>query len=256
MRKTVLVGTVLTLAALPAGIAGADTLRGSPSSMVHQHAIAVKEHYSFLRGPSDVTRLAEAGALVEVVENDNLALARVSYPFARPEVKEFAERFAAAYRLATGHRLVITSLTRPTALQPRNAHKLSVHPAGMAVDMRVPADSSGRAFIESALLEMERAGVLDVTRERQPPHYHVAVFADRYEPYASRNDSIAAVVLARLAARDKEEAAARGTTPVAAAKSDAAPLPLQEPGTGPGLLFGLIALVGMTAPVMFRRSAR
>lgn len=255
MKKSALLGILLAAAAAPAGLARADSLRGSPGSMVHQHAIAVKEHYSFLRTPTDVARMADAGTLVEIVENDNLALSKVSYPFARPEVREFVERFAAAYRLATGSRLVVTSLTRPTQLQPRNAHKLSVHPAGMAVDLRVPADSAARAFIESALLEMERANVLDVTRERTPAHYHVAVFAEAYTPYAAKNDSIAANVLARLAARDKAEGAAAKSTPpapVSTTASNAAP----SDAAGPGLLFGLIALVGMTAPVMFRASVR
>lgn len=255
MRRSVLIGGLVAFATIPAGIAGADTLRGSPSSMVHQHAIAMQEHYSFLRSPADVAKLADAGALVELVETENLALSKVSYPFARPEVKEFAERFSAAYRLATGNRLVITSLTRPTALQPRNAHKLSVHPAGMAVDMRVPSDSAGRAFIESALLEMERAGVLDVTREQHPPHYHVAVFAETYIPYAARNESKAADVLAQLAARDKANAAATTDSPTPAVTVQESATPV-DADTGPELLFGLIALVGLTVPVMFRGSAR
>lgn len=173
--------TALMLALMaPLGVAHAAGLGGSPSSMVHQHEIAVKEEFSFLRTPGDVTHLVELGGLVPIVSGDDHTLSGVSFPYARPVVKQFIDRFAAEFRDSTGHALVVTSLTRPAALQPRNAHKLSVHPAGMAVDFRVPADARDRAFLERALLEMERTGVLDVTREKSPAHYHVAVFPEEY----------------------------------------------------------------------------
>ena len=140
----------------------------------------MREDYSFLRTPKQVQALATSGALVQVTETEHLALSKVSYPFARPEVRDFIERFATRYHEATGTRLIITSLTRPSALQPKNAHKLSVHPAGMAVDLRVPTDSAARAVLEKSLLAWKRAGALDVTREHSPPHYHVAVFAEKY----------------------------------------------------------------------------
>jgi hypothetical protein len=87
-----------------------------------------------------------------------------------------------------GEKLIVTSLVRPTDLQPRNAHKLSVHPAGMAVDFRVPSTASERSWLEKALLGLENAGVLDVTREHTPPHYHVAVFPAEYVAYADAHE--------------------------------------------------------------------
>jgi hypothetical protein len=214
--------------------------------MVHQHEIAVKEDYSFLRTSKDVRALAAKGALVPVTESSNLALSKVSYPFARPEVRDLIERFAEDYREATGSRLVVTSLTRPVSTQPANAHKLSVHPAGMAVDFRVPASSTERAFLESSLLAMEKAGVLDVTRERSPAHYHVAVFADAYTRYAVRQDSIDAVA---ASVRARAEALARSAKAAAAA----AVTPGEE-GPQTGLLLGLALLVALTGPVVFRAS--
>ncbi|HET7186657.1 MAG TPA: DUF5715 family protein [Gemmatimonadaceae bacterium] len=240
MHRSVQLGILMGLVAAPA-LARADGLAGSPSSMVHQHEIAMREDYSFLRTPKQVQALASSGALVQVIENEHLALSKVSYPFTRPEVRDFIERFAVRYHEATGTRLVITSLTRPSALQPRNAHKLSVHPAGMAVDLRVPDDSAGRAYLERSLLDMETAGALDVTREHAPPHYHIAVFAEKYQAYAIRQDSLDAVEHARRAA-------------AAAAAKAAAPVVAQTPArrrerTLPGLAFALLAVVGMTAVV-------
>jgi hypothetical protein len=240
------VALALALTALPTATAYADGLAGSPSSMVHQHEVAVKEDYSFLRTPNDVRTLTSHGALVPVTGNANLTLSKVSYPVARPEVRDFVQRFAASYHEATGTSLVVTSLTRPTSAQPRNAHVLSVHPAGMAVDFRVPASSGARAYLESALLALERAGVLDVTRERSPAHYHVAVFADAYRRYAASQDSIATIVsAARARTRDLGRSAA--TAPAAAI----APAH-EEPRSG--LLLGLLALVAFGGPTIFRAS--
>ena len=247
MQNRTRIGLFMTLIAAPLAGARADSLAGSPSSMVHQHDIAMKEEYRFLRTPKDVQALTSAGALVEVTDNENLTLSKVSYPFARPEVRGFIERFADIYRDSTGTRLVVTSLTRPASTQPANAHKLSVHPAGMAVDLRVPADSASRAFLERSLLAMERAGVLDVTREHTPSHYHIAVFAEAFAPWAARRDSVVAVEQARIAAADKAAAAAR------AAVAPASP-PRERGRSVPRLVFGLLALVGMTAPVMYRAS--
>jgi hypothetical protein len=235
----------VVLGLAPAAVARADGLAGSPSSMVHQHEVAVKEDYSFLRSSKDVRTLATKGALVPVTENGDLALSKVSYAFARPEVRDFVERFAARYHEATGSRLVVTSLTRPTSAQPANAHKLSVHPAGMAVDLRVPASSSDRAYLESSLLALEKEGVLDVTRERSPAHYHVAVFAEPYTRYAARQDSIDAVA----AARSRADALARSSAKAAAA----AVAPSSEGSPAP-LLLAIVALLGLTAPVVFMAS--
>jgi hypothetical protein len=56
----------------------------------------------------------------------------------------------------------------------------------MAVDFRVPATAKERAWLENALLGLENARVLDVTREKYPPHYHVAVFPAEYLAYAEK----------------------------------------------------------------------
>lgn len=174
-----------TLSAAPAH-AVEPTLRGSPSSMVRQHEVAKASDYSFLRDAAEVKRLADAGYLQRVKPTDDFRLANVSHPYARPEVVTFIERLSAQYREACNERLVVTSLTRPVGNQPSNAHKLSVHPAGMAVDLRISRDADCRAWLEGTLLALESRSVLDVTRERTPPHYHIAVFPGAYSAYVER----------------------------------------------------------------------
>lgn len=195
----------LSCALLAAAVAPASAtvgLAGSPASMVHQHAIAVEEHYAFLRTPADVQRLALDGELVAVEPGSDYSLSGVSFPFARPEVRAFVLRFARDYHDSTGVPLTVTSLTRPQALQPPNAHRLSVHPAGMAVDFRVPATAPERAYLERTLLRLEQQGLLDVTREHTPAHYHVAVFATPMLAWlATRDAADARAAAQRTAAR-------------------------------------------------------
>lgn len=155
------------------------TMSGSPQSMQRQHMIAVESGYDFLRTPREVREALEAGDLVRLSGGEHYAVKHPSDAVTRPEVVHFLERFSVEYRARCRDRLVVTSLTRPLSRQPRNAHPLSVHPAGIAVDLRVPPVRC-RKWFESALLEMEAQGILDVTRERRPAHYHLALFPGPY----------------------------------------------------------------------------
>ena len=185
-HKSSIVAASLAAALTISSSAFAGTLRGSPSSMEQQHEVAVHEDLTFAEKAAEVKRLVDSGELVEVKGNADYSLSGVSFPYARPEVVLFIERLSAQYHTDLGTPLVVTSLTRPEDNQPRNAHKLSVHPAGMAVDFRVPSAAKGRAWLEKALLGLENSGVLDVTREKHPPHYHVAVFPAEYQAYAMK----------------------------------------------------------------------
>jgi hypothetical protein len=167
-------------------LAEAGGFRGSISSMREQHAVAVERDLAFIRDADEVRELVGKGILEPLEATADFRLVDVSYPYAVPEVKLFIERLASQYREANGVPLVVTSLTRPVSSQPRNAHQLSVHPAGMAVDFRVPPNSKARAWLESVLLQLENRGVLDVTRERYPPHYHVAIFPAAYAEYVKK----------------------------------------------------------------------
>jgi hypothetical protein len=235
---------VIALSLLPLRLASATPFTGTEAKMNRQHAVAVAESYTFARTPGELRRLAESGALVPVTENGDFSLSGVSFPFARPEVRSFIEHFAAQFHAATGERLVVTSLTRPETAQPKNAHVLSVHPAGMAVDLRVPTGSSQLAWLDRTLLAMQGQGSIDVTREHTPPHYHIAVFAQRWLPFAKRQDSRAAAQRPAIAA-----------TRAAPAKTASAP-PARDPKSGDGggslprFALSMMALAGVTAPVL------
>jgi hypothetical protein len=201
-------------------------LGGSSMSMERQHEEAVAQDYSFLETPAEVRELAHEGLLERVTATVDFALSDVSFPYARPEVRMLIEHLAPQYRAATGEQLVVTSLTRPIALQPSNAHALSVHPAGMAVDFRVPAGVKARAWLEKTLLEMERDGVLDVTREHTPPHYHVAVYPAAYRAYLERIERIELPAPMAKPAAAPQPAPAAVAAPVPSRGSSSAPAPV------------------------------
>ncbi len=178
-----------SLAMAPAGDVPV-TLDGSPESMARQNEVARQYGLPFVRTAEELRRLAARGELVPLNGNaDYDVVEGVAGRVARPEVKGFLEGFAASYHRACREQLVVTSLTRPKNRQPPNAHPLSVHPAGIAMDLRVSRKAACRRWLENNLLAMERKQLLDVTREEKPPHYHVALFPDAYRVRVEEHDA-------------------------------------------------------------------
>lgn len=175
----------LLLSGPAAGVAGAQSLRGSSASLDRQNREARQHDFTFLKATSEVRRFVDAGLLVPLEGDRSYRLHDVSFGVARPEVKLFVERLASQYMAACGEQLVVTSLTRPESRQPSNASPRSVHPTGMAVDLRVPGGAC-RRWLESVLVSLERKRVLEATLERSPLHYHVAVFPNEYVNYVSQ----------------------------------------------------------------------
>ena len=184
MRKL----TILTLSTLFITLGSplqAQSLKGSRSSMDKQYQTALAYGYSFIESSNAITDFISTGALLRVQPTSNLDLHDVSFPYARSEVKLFLDRLSAQYKSACGEKLTVTSLARPQDRQPANAATNSVHPTGMAVDLRIPSKSRCRSWLEQTLLSLEAADVLDATRERYPPHYHVAVYTESYSSYVA-----------------------------------------------------------------------
>jgi hypothetical protein len=272
IRRFAVVAASMAATLAPLANARAGELAGSPRSMQRQHAIAVAESLDFAATSAQLRRLVASGELVPVESDvDYVIDAQVPHRFARPEVRLLIERLAAQYRAATGHRLVVTSLVRPSSEQPRNAHPLSVHPVGMALDLRVPASARDRAWLERTLLALEGEGVLDVTRERRPPHYHVAVYPAEYLAWVARRDSLGGLpavpmIGATPGAVDAAGSSAAALVALGAGREAAVDLSDAHEGPGPRLpatfatiAFGGLAFVGIARErrrVVRRRVAR
>lgn len=185
-RRRVAALSLLALASASASLT-AQSLLGSKESMLRQNEEAREHDFTYLRTSSDVRDFAERGLLVRLRGSSDYRLASPSFPYARPEVKLFIERLSNQYHSACGERLVVTSLTRPITRQPPNASHLSVHPTGMATDLRRSSRASCREWLEGILLDLENRGVIEATREQYPPHYHVTVFPNPYATYVAAN---------------------------------------------------------------------
>ena len=168
---------------LPPAAEAASLIPTRPALLRQVHA--ARDHgFTYLDTSGEVARFVREGYLVALPGNrDYYVKHTVSLPYARPEVKLFVERLAAQYRGACGERLVVTSLVRPKNLQPPNSSPLSVHPTGMALDLRVSDSYRCRSWLERALVGLEDRGVVEAARERRPPHYHVVVFPRQYAGY-------------------------------------------------------------------------
>lgn len=186
-RRIPLVPTVCALAtlllALPP-LLDAASLTPSRSALMRQVRAARSHAFTYLENEAQVRRFVDEGYLVRVPGGSGYAVkSTVRFPYARPEVKLFVERLGDQYRDACGEKLVVTSLVRPKNSQPRNSSRLSVHPTGMAMDLRLPGNRTCRSFLERVLLSLEARGVLEAARERYPPHYHVVLFPREYRDY-------------------------------------------------------------------------
>ena len=202
-----------TLAAfVVAGLCGsastvnAQSLSGSARSLDVQNAQAQSHDFTYIANSSQVRRFVESGYLVPVRANRDFELHAVSFPYTRPEGELFIRRLASQYRAACGEKLVVTSLTRPQSRQPRNASDRSVHPTGMAIDLRYSGDRNCRRWLEGVLISLEGSGVLEATRERYPAHYHIALFPRPYASYVQRRASAETPSSTRSAQRVAEAA--------------------------------------------------
>lgn len=202
----------LVLSSVP--IVYAQSLLGSRASLLRQNEEAEEHDFTYLRTSADVRDFARRGLLVRLRGNADYRLAAdyVSFPYARPEVKLFIERLGDQYHGACGERLVVTSLTRPLTRQPPNASHLSVHPTGMAADLRRSSRGSCREWLESTLLLLEGKGVLEATREQHPPHYHVTLFPGPYTRYLGSDDKPSIQIV-------KHSSSSKGKTSIAVKRS-------------------------------------
>lgn len=168
----------------------AQSLRGSNASVNLMYRRAVRGRLDFYETTTEVKRAVVRGELVRLTGNAHYVVANVRMPYVRPETKAFVTDLAIGYHRACGTRMVITSATRPMSRKLANGSSLSVHPTGMAVDLRKPSGRC-RTWLRRTLLSAERRGAIEATEERRPPHFHVAVLPSQYEKVAARDKTAA-----------------------------------------------------------------
>lgn len=154
-----------------------NELRGSQASVQRMWDFAATHDLTFHKTPRDIDRAIAEGKLVSLEGDGSYEVTRsVRFSYATREAKQFVAAFAPQYLAACGTPLVVTSAARPTNRQPRNSNPYSVHPTGIAIDLRRPPAGPCQTWLRRALAELEQQGYVEATEERRPVHLHVAVF--------------------------------------------------------------------------------
>ena len=142
------------------------------------YSFAVSHRMPFYLTPTNVDKAIADGRLVALTGDSTYELTRgVGFSYATREAKQFVLAFAPQYLAACGVPLTVTSAARPMSRQPHNANPHSVHPTGIAVDIRRPPPGPCLTWVRGALAELESKGVVEATEEHHPIHLHVAVLA-------------------------------------------------------------------------------
>jgi hypothetical protein len=205
----VLLAPTIALALLVEDLDG-QTLRGSRASVDRVYFHAVNNGIRFYETSAQINDGVRTGRLVSLPGNANYRLHAVSYPYALPEARTFIERLAGQYRSACGEQLVVTSATRPRSMRLANSVARTVHPTGMAIDLRRPANQRCLSWLRSTLTQLDAAGVIEATEERSPPHFHVAVYPRQYSQYVQRRGGSVYVSAASSARQQHRHRVARG----------------------------------------------
>ena len=154
-------------------------LRGSQESVQKMWDFATMHGLTFYQTPRDIDKAVAEGKLVPLDGDATYELTRsVGFSYATREAKQFVASFAPQYLAACGAPLIVTSAARPTNRQPRNSNPYSVHPTGIAVDLRRPPAGPCQTWLRKALAELEDQGYIEATEERRPVHLHVAVLTE------------------------------------------------------------------------------
>lgn len=168
--------TLIAIAALCPQLAFAQSLRGSPASVDRMYYKAQAQGLTFFKSAAEVAEAADEGKVALLRGNMDYAVVGTQVPYVRPETLRFIEALGAAHRQACGEPIIVTSGIRPTARRLRNSHVKTVHPTGMAVDIR-KSPGNCRVWLRKALLGLESQGLIEAIEESRPPHFHIAVYS-------------------------------------------------------------------------------
>lgn len=153
-----------------------EALRGSKASVEKMYDFAQRYHYPFYLTPSTLDEAIAKGKLVPLTGDENYEMTRgVGFSYATTEARDFITQFAPQYLAACGVPLIVTSAARPMSRQPHNANPHSVHPTGIAVDIRRPYPGPCLTWVRTALAQLEQRGFVETTEEHHPVHLHIAV---------------------------------------------------------------------------------
>ncbi len=150
-------------------------LRGSRPKVQGTYFNAVARGVRFYDGMDDARAAIAAGRFVPLYGNEYYATYRMTLAYATPDARTFVETLAPQFVEHCDEMMVVTSALRPKEKSPRNGSPWTVHPTGIAVDIRKPRNRACWSWLRERLLAYQADGVVDATEEFHPPHFHIAV---------------------------------------------------------------------------------
>ncbi len=193
-----------------------EELKGSKASVERMFDFAQSHRMPFYLTQTNVDSAVARGRLVALTGDSTYELTRgVGFSYSTREAQQFVQGFAPQYLAACGAPLVVTSAARPLNRQPRNANPHSVHPTGIAVDIRRPYPGPCLTWVRGALKELEGKGIIEATEEHHPVHIHLAVLVP-----PGRTVSLPSLVTADVAKRTVTVSASAGDVTPASARDD------------------------------------
>lgn len=147
---------------------------GCQSTSQQQHFYAQRHQLRFMQTPYERDKAFRDGLFVSLADpNIKFNSKGIQGPFALPPIVSFTKSLAAQYRAAGCGLLVVNSGTRSVGSQPKNASGFSLHPAGLAVDLAIPAEERCDQWLQNYLRDNEAQKRIDATWELNPAHYHI-----------------------------------------------------------------------------------
>lgn len=150
---------------------------GELTTSERQFEYAKAHEIPFMDSEVEYQRNVRSGYFVLLSHPDITISARRKYVL--PQTANFIYRVAHQFRKAGCNRLHINGAGRLTTERPKNGSVHSVHPVGMALDLKVINLSKNcHTILWNILHEYEAGQEADSTRELHPEHFHVVVIPE------------------------------------------------------------------------------
>ena len=146
-----------------------------------QHDWAKEHRIAFMHTNRMYREAINTGHFVRLHHPKLIVLAR--RPYVLPATAKFIYALAEDFAEAGCGPLTVTGAGRLTSERPSTGSIYSVHPTGMAVDLRVRNLSQYcELWLNGYLEAMEQEVRIDATREHNPPHFHTVVLPEISTP--------------------------------------------------------------------------
>jgi hypothetical protein len=167
--------------------AWANMLNGGKQARDEAAAEAIRQGILSAADKAEMLKFINEGRLVPIETGEFFVVEKMEhgYPYVLPETRDFLRRLGVFWLEHCNERLVITSALRPKN-SPVNSIDNTVHPTGMAVDIRnYHLSRHCRDWVESKKRWFESAGIIQATKEHRHPHYHLVVYPEQFRSFQS-----------------------------------------------------------------------